>query len=218
MMRRIAVCLVSLVLTAPAWAQEQQSTKSSKSTSATGGSGMQVDMSKMGPWTRKPTNESQTKKEIEAFIKEEDALMKKRDLEASLARIDFPVFMATDNSKGVPKAETFDRQQYTDMMRPMVEQTPTDLKLDHKLDITVLSDSLVTVNDHYTMTGGGQKHEGRNSALLVKRDGNWKWKAMIEPGWGDLPSTGVGGSGMSGEQHKQGAYGEQQKPGEMKKK
>jgi hypothetical protein len=211
MMRRIAVCLVSLVLTAPVWAQDQQSTKSS---SATGGSGMQMDMSKVGPWTRKPANEAKTKKEIEAFIKEEDALMKKRDIEASLARVDFPIFMATDNSKGVPKAESFDRQQYTAMMRPMIEQTPADLQVSHKLDINVLSDSLVTVNDNYTMTVGGQKHEGRNTSLLVKQGGNWKWKAMLEPGWGDMPSTGVGGSGTSGEQQKP---GEMHKPGEMNK-
>jgi hypothetical protein len=199
MMRRIAVCLVSLMLTTPVWAQDKEPTKSPE---ASGGSGMQMDMSKMGPWTRKPTNESKTRKEIEAFIKEEDALMKKRDIEASLARVDFPIFMTTDDSKGVPKAETFDRQQYADMMRPMVEQTPADLQVNHKLDIKVLSDSLVTVSDDYTLTMGGKKHSGRNTALLVKRDGQWKWKAMVEPGWGDMPSTGVGGSGMSEEPHK----------------
>jgi hypothetical protein len=194
MMRRIAVCLVSLVLSAPVWAQDQESTQPAP---ATGGSGMQMDFSKMGPWTRKPTNESKTRKEIEAFIKEEDALMKRRDFEASLARVDFPLFMATDNSKGVPKAETFDRQQYADMMRPMMEQTPADTQVNHNLDITVLSDSLVSVTDNYTLTMGGKKYNGRNTALLVKRDGNWKWKAMVEPGWGDMPSTGVGGAGTS---------------------
>ncbi|AKJ00453.1 hypothetical protein ATI61_104139 [Archangium gephyra] len=199
MMRRIAVCLVSLVLTTPVWAEDKEPTKSPP---ASGGSGMQMDMSKMGPWTRKPTNESKTRKEIEAFIKEEDALMKKRDIEASLARVDYPIFMATDDSKGVPKAQSFDRQQYADMMRPMVEQTPADLQVNHKLDIKVLSDSLVTVNDDYTLTVGGQKYSGRNTALLVKRDGQWKWKAMSEPGWGDMPSTGVGGSGMSEDPYK----------------
>ncbi|WP_375773237.1 hypothetical protein NR798_20950 [Archangium gephyra] len=201
MVRRIALCLVSLLLTTPVWAQDKQSPPTSG-----GGSGMAMDMSKMGPWTRKPTNEAKTKKEIEAFFKEEEALMKKRDFEGGLARIDFPIFMATDDSKGVPKTETYDRQQYTNMMKPMYEQSPADMKMNHKPTITVLSDSLATVTDDYTLTTGGKTYTGRNSGLLVKRDGQWKWKTMYEAGWGDMPSTGVGGSGTAGDTEKQKKY------------
>ncbi len=209
MMRRIAVCLVSVMLTAPVWAQEQmqpppqeqqQEQQEQYYPPGTGGSGTPMDMSKMGPWTRKPTNESKTRKEIEAFIKEEDAIMKRRDFEASLARIDFPIFMATDDSKGIPEAESYDRQKYAEMMRPMVEQMPEVTNITHKQDITVLSDSLVVFTDNYTMTVGGQKRSGRNAGLIVKEEGQWKWKAFIEPGWGDQPQTGVGGSGMPEEE------------------
>ena len=104
--------------------------------------------------------------------------------------------MATDDSKGVPKAEPWDRQKYTDMMKPMFDQTPADMQVKHDLDITVLSDSLVSFADNYTMTTGGKKYDGRNAGLLVKRDGQWKWKAFFEAGWGDQPASGVGGSGM----------------------
>lgn len=199
MMRRIAVCLVSLVLTSPVWAQDQEHEHAPP---ATGGSGMPMDMSKMGPWTRKPTNEAKTRKEIEAWVKDGDALMKRRDFEAELARADFPVYMATDDSKGVPKTETYDRQQYTQMMKPMYEQMPADMKVNHDLDITVLSDSLVSLTDDYTMTMEGKKYSGKNAGLLVKRDGQWKWKAFFEAGWGDMPPAGVGGSGMQGDQEK----------------
>ncbi|WNG32336.1 hypothetical protein F0U61_00980 [Archangium violaceum] len=199
MMRRIAVALVSFVLTSPVWAQDQEHQHSPP---ATGGSGTPMDMSKMGPWSRKPTNEAKTRKEIEAWVKEGDALMKRRDFEAELARADFPVYMATDDSKGVPSAETYDRQKYVEMMKPMFEQMPTDMQVNHKLGITVLSDSLVNFTDDYTMTMGGQKYSGRNAGLLVKRDGQWKWKAFFEAGWGDMPPTAVGGSGTQGEQEK----------------
>ena len=199
MMRRIAVCLVSLVLTTPVWAEDKDK-EYKESPPATGGSGMQTDMSKMGPWTRKPTNESKTKKEIEAWVKEGDAIMKRRDFQADIARADFPIYMATDDSKGVPMAETYDRQKYTEMMQPMFEKMPADMQIKHDLDITVLSDSLVSVTDKYTTTVEGKKYDGRNSGLLVKRDGQWKWKAFFEAGWGDMPSTGVGGSGTPGDQ------------------
>jgi hypothetical protein len=195
-MRRIAVCLVSLVLTAPVWAQEKESPP------ATGGSAMPTDMSKFGPWTRKPTNEAKTRKELEAFIKEGDAIMKRRDFDAELARADFPVLMVTDDSKGIPKDETYDRQKYVEMMKSMYEQMPADMQMTHKPTFTVLSDSLAAFTDDYTMTTGGKKRSGRNAGLLVKRDGQWKWKTFYEAGWGDYPSPAVGGSGTPSEQEK----------------
>ncbi|WP_164018973.1 hypothetical protein [Pyxidicoccus trucidator] len=190
MMRRIAVCLALLVVGAPVWAQETESPP------ATGGSGGPMDPSKMGPWTRKPANEAKVKKELEAFFKEEEAVMKKRDVQAALARIDFPFFWVTDDSKGVPKSETNDRQKMEVVMKDMFEQTPADTQMANKPNITVLSDSLATYTNDFTMTTGGKTYRGKNSGLVVKRDGQWKWKAMYEAGWGDIPPPAVGGSGM----------------------
>jgi hypothetical protein len=197
MMRRFAVCFISLVLTAPVWAQDETGKQSPP---ATGGSGMPMDMSKMGPWTRKPTNEAKTRKEIEAWVKEGDAILKRRDFQADLARADFPVYMATDDSKGVPRTETYNRQKYTEMMKPMFEQMSADTQVKHDLGITVLSDSLASFTDDYVMTMGGKKYSGRSAGLLVKREGEWKWKAFFEAGWGDLPSLAVGGAGAAGDQ------------------
>ena len=36
------------------------------------------------------------------------------------------------------------------------------------------------------MTTGKQKLGARNMGLLVKVDGQWKWKAMAEAGWGGM--------------------------------
>ncbi|MCP3136240.1 nuclear transport factor 2 family protein [Pyxidicoccus xibeiensis] len=195
MMRRIAVCLASLVLSAPVWAQEQDKQQDRESPPASGGSGMVMDLEKMGPWTRKPTNEAKTKKEIEAFFKEEDVIMQKRDVQAALARVDFPSYWVTDDSKGVPKEETYDRQKMEEMMKSMFAQMPPDAKMKQKPTITVLSDSLATYTNDFTMTAGGKQYKGRNAGVVVKRDGQWKWKTMYEAGWGDMPPQGVGGSG-----------------------
>src|SRR5262249_11698191 len=132
-----------------------------------------MDMSKMGPGARKPTNEAATKKEIAAFFKDMDELEKKMDLSAFLSHIDFPVFMLTDDTKGVPKAEAWSQEQYAAMMKPMMENMPKDVKVTHKPTVTVLSDSLVNVTDDFTMTMGKQKMSGRNMSVLVKRDGKW---------------------------------------------
>lgn len=150
-----------------------------------------MDMSKMGPWSRKPTNEKQTKKEIGEFFMQEEALMKKGDFEATLGRYDFPVYMLTDDSKGVPKAEEWNREKYVATMKPMMENMPKDMKMTHKATVTVLSDSLVNAVDEFTMTMGKTKLTGRNLTVLVKRDGQWKWKVMGEAGWGDEPPAGA---------------------------
>ena len=73
------------------------------------------------------------------------------------------------------------------MMKPFFENMPKDSKMTHKPTITVLSDSLANVVlDDFTMTIGKQKMSGRNAGLLVKRDGQWKWKVMVEAGWGGM--------------------------------
>ncbi len=142
-----------------------------------------MDMSKMGAPSRKPTDEKKTKKEIEAFMKASEAAEAKNDEAAKLAMIDFPVFMATDDSKGVTEGELVNREQYIEMMKPFGEM-PKDLKFTHKPTISVLTDSLAIVVDDFTMTVGKTKTAGRNASLLAKVAGNWKWKSMIEGGWG----------------------------------
>jgi hypothetical protein len=79
-------------------------------------------------------------------------------------------------------------------MKSFWDSMPKDMKVTHKPQITVLSDSLVNVTDDFRMTMGGKTMSGRNQALLVKRDGAWKWKTMTEAGWGDAAQAGTGGS------------------------
>ncbi len=155
---------------------------------------MAMDMSKMGPWTRKPKNEGAVKKEITEFFKEEEELMKKGDMDAGFARIDFPVFMSTDDSMGKPESKMYSKEEYTAMMKPFYENMPKDMKTTHKPTITVLSDSMVNVVDDFAMSMGKQKMAGRSMSLLVKRDGKWMWKVMAEPGWGGMSAPGTGGS------------------------
>ncbi len=146
----------------------------------------QPDMSKMGPGSRKPTNEKATKKEVAGYFKQMHALEKANDQDGMLALIDFPVYMATDDSKGVPSSEAWDKDRYLATMKPFWDHMPKDAKVTDKLTTTVISDSLVDVVDDFAMTIGKHKMAGRNQTLLVKRDGKWKAKVMVEAGWGDM--------------------------------
>ena len=144
-----------------------------------------MDMSKMGPWSRK-TDDAKVKKEIQAFFARQDDLEKKRDMQGQMASIDFPVYMVTDAAGGKIEAADTSREQWEQMMKPFFENAPKDMKVTHKRTIVVLSDSLANATDDFVMTMGKQKLSGRNTSLLVKRDGAWKWKVMAEAGWAGM--------------------------------
>ncbi len=194
MKRSLLAALAVCFLAAPSLAQEKK-----KEAPPAGASAAAPDMSKLGPWSRKPADEAKVKKAVDAFFKEEDALMKKRDFEGMLTRMDFPVYMLTDDSKGVPMARLYTKDEYVKEMKGFWESMPRDMKVTHRPTVTVLSDSLVSVTDDFKMEMGGKKMAGRNQAILVKRDGQWKWKQMAEAGWGD--AAGTGGSGAEGAGH-----------------
>jgi uncharacterized protein (TIGR02246 family) len=128
------------------------------------------------------------KKEIQALYQAMEAAGKRGDIEAAAALIDFPVLMATDDSKGEGLGETWERERWIELMKPFYAKPMTDMKITHKPDIFLLSDSLATVNDVTTMKMGGRTITTRNTTILVRRDGKWLVKAMAEAGWGDLPA------------------------------
>lgn len=194
MKRSMVLCAAAVVLAGSAWAQNrpqpQQPTPPVQQ-------GAPLDWTKVGPMARKPTQEKQTKKEIEELYKRMEEAMKRGDMEAMFATVDFPAYMLTDDLQGVPEAREYSREQYVAMMKPFYENMPKDVKASHKRTIHVLSDSLANVIDDYVVVMGKQRITGRNASMLVKRDGQWKWKVMSEAGWGGMqPAQGVGGAGQ----------------------
>jgi hypothetical protein len=59
-----------------------------------------------------------------------------------------------------------------------------------KPTIFLVTDSLATVNVEWSMKMGGKTTSGRNSLLVIRKGGEWKVKAMMEGGWGDMPMPG----------------------------
>ncbi len=145
-----------------------------------------VDQTTLGPPARKVTDEKKTKKELEAFFKTVDEADKAGNFDAAVATIDFPLFMATDDLKGVPQARAYSKDEYVAMMKPMMEGMPKDIVTTHKRSITLLSDSLANVVDDWTTTMGKVKTTGKNATLVVKVGADWKLKSMVEAGWGDI--------------------------------
>jgi uncharacterized protein (TIGR02246 family) len=142
----------------------------------------------MAGWTpRKVMKEAEDRKEIAALVRAMDEAGRKGDLAAAAALVDFPVLMITDDSKGQGSAVEWSREQWTRVMEPFYKQPMTG-KVTHKTIIFLASDSLATLNDTVTMTIGKKVMTSRNTTLLVRKDGKWLVKTMMEGGWGDMMS------------------------------
>jgi hypothetical protein len=214
MKRMTVVCIAAVALTGSAFAQGNKPAQPGQMGQSKGAQAMpaaqpmqpaqpaqaggapamnmsKMDMSKMGPASRKPTNEKQTKQEIMDFFKAMDEAHKKGDMDAMWAAHDFPIFMLTDDMKGMTESKTYSREEFIAEMKPYMEGMPKDMNMTHKPTVTVLSDNLANVVDDFTMTMGKQKISGKNAGLLVKRDGKWLWKAMVEAGWGGMSNTNM---------------------------
>src|SRR5689334_4967067 len=102
MKHTFAAVVASMLLAGTAGAEgTEKHPMDTKAGTSNEAAGQAMDMTKMGPWTRKPTNEKEIKKEITTFLNQEDELMKKGDFDSMVARGDFPVFMITDDAKGM---------------------------------------------------------------------------------------------------------------------
>jgi hypothetical protein len=153
----------------------------------------------------KITNEAKDKQEIMGLLKKWEAAGKGGDLDAAVALIDFPVLMVTDDSKGEAKTESWDRDRWTEVMRPMYEHPMKGVKVVHKPTVFLLSDSLASVHDVATITmGAGAKPiTTRSSTLFVRKGGEWRVKSMAEGGFGDMAAasrnTATGAQGAPSE-------------------
>ena len=176
-MRSLARCSVALALL----------TMSTVTPAAEPASGQQDPMAGWAPPRVKA--DAKDRKEIQGGFQRMEAAGKKGDLEGAAAIIDFPVLMVTDDKKGEAAGETWSREQWVKVMTPFYAK-PMEGTLKHKPAIFLVTDSLATANVEWTMKAGGKTTTGRNALLLIRRGGEWKVKAMVEGGWGDLPMPG----------------------------
>ncbi len=140
----------------------------------------------MAGWApKKVMKEAQDRKEIAAFIRAMDDAGKKGDLAAAAALVDFPVLMVTDDKDGQASAVPWSREQWTQVMEPFYKQ-PMQGKVTHKPTIFLASDSLAALDDVTTMTMGKKSMTSRNTTILVRKDGKWRVRVMMEGGWGDM--------------------------------
>ena len=140
----------------------------------------------MGGWTpRKVTHPD--KKGIEAMLTQMDKAWTTGDLTATASLVDFPVYMVTDDAKGVVYTESWTKDTYTTNMTEAMKNMSgmKDMKVKHNRKYDFITDDIAFVYDDVAMTMGKHTINVRNSSLVIKKDGKWMIKSMVEGGWGD---------------------------------
>ncbi|BDG05965.1 nuclear transport factor 2 family protein [Anaeromyxobacter oryzae] len=183
-MKKLAFAALVLAMTGPAFAQADKPQASAENP--------------MARWKPpKVTNEQKDRKEIQAVLKQLEAAGKKGDIDAAAALLDFPVLMVTDDSKGQAMADSWTKEKWVEQMGPVYKQPMPAVT--NKPTITLLSDSLAIVTNQWSTTMGKQKVSARDALQLVRVDGKWRIKSMIEGGWGDMmgPASAASTGGAS---------------------
>ena len=150
----------------------------------------------MAGWTPRkvtPAQEKQGRQQILAVLKKMEQASQKGDLEAAAALVDFPVLMLTDTKAGEGVGGPWSEEQWRKVMEPFYAKPMKDMKVTHAPKVFFLTEALATVEDSWTMTMGKKKVTGRSAMLVMRKGGDWKVKALVEGGWGDMPG------GMEGE-------------------
>jgi len=146
-------------------------------------------MQKVGPLTRRTRNAAQDKKELDAFFKQWIAAWEKGNLTTASDMVDFPVMMMTDDSKGNFKMDQMSREQWTAMMKPFADpKAMKDMKMTSKSTCHLLSDDLASCEGENAMQMGKMTRKFNSHSIMIRKDGKWKIKSMMEAGWGDMPA------------------------------
>lgn len=194
-MKKLALAVLVCFVAAPALAQGQ----------GQGGGGDQKGTHFTPP---KVNNEKEIRQSLDAMYKRLDEAMVKGDHTVEYGMIDFPVLMVTDSDQGDATSSLWTREQYDQAMSEVMKNTPPDAnkKLKKTRSYDILSDDLAIVTTSLTDTVNGKKTTWKSATLMIRKNGQWMAKSMIEGGWGNSMlaqefrqqggnQTGTGGGG-----------------------
>lgn len=153
-----------------------------------------IDMTKMGPLSRKVTKED--KKGVAETYKAWDEAWKKGDVNALADMVDYPVIMMSDDAKGEEKNFEASREQFVGMMQGFANM-PKDMKITARHAPTFISDSLVVSVNNNSLSMGKVHGTWHSFDVLTLVDGKWKFKQICEAGWGDMAGAANMAPGMA---------------------
>ncbi|MFI0191599.1 nuclear transport factor 2 family protein [Streptomyces sp. NPDC017082] len=122
---------------------------------------------------------------LDAWFAEYDAASGRRDVPRMADMAVFPLNLVSDDSAGDGRAAQWDRERFLATMSGVMGEGDQDITFESTRTPVFLSSSMAVVFTDSTMTAEGHSQRLRYADILLRRDGEWAFQTMIQPGWGD---------------------------------
>ncbi|GAB7037387.1 MULTISPECIES: nuclear transport factor 2 family protein [Catenuloplanes] len=114
-----------------------------------------------------------------------DSHARDNDIEAMADMALFPLMVMTDDSAGECVGQVWDRATFVAAMS-MAGAGSATVDFDNRRSPVFLDADLAVVTTDSTMTIDGEISRTRYVDVMAKEHGEWRFKSMIQPGWGDM--------------------------------
>ena len=130
-----------------------------------------------------PTTEDRAS--LDAWFEEYDGHCVKNNIERMADMAVFPLNLISDDSAGNGRSAQWDRGQFIATMSHVMGEGSQEVAFRNARTPVFLSASMAVVFTHSVVTAGDRTHEMDYADVLVRRNGIWAFKTMIQSGWGD---------------------------------
>jgi hypothetical protein len=118
-----------------------------------------------------------------AWFDRYDGHARRNDTEAMADMALFPLVVMTNDSQGECVAQEWDRGTF---IQAMDMAAAGSVEIDnHRRPVFLNSDLAVVVTDS-TVTADGKTEHMRYADVMAKAGGEWRFKSMVQAGWGDM--------------------------------
>jgi hypothetical protein len=119
-----------------------------------------------------------------AWFKNYDSLAADNNADEMVEEAHLPITVITDDSRG----ECVTQQWSKDSFHASIKGSAPgpDIKIENNRRPFFLSDNLAVVVTESMVSQNGEVRYMRYADVLAKKDGKWKFKCMIQAGWGDM--------------------------------
>ncbi|HSD56305.1 MAG TPA: hypothetical protein VLA92_04080 [Candidatus Saccharimonadales bacterium] len=118
------------------------------------------------------------------WFKNYDALVAANDADGMIKEAHLPITVITDDSKGDCVAQQWDESAFRASIEGNVNKADTKIK--NRRKPFFLNKNLAVVITESVVTNGDDTHYMRYADIMVKQGNEWKFKSMVQAGWGDM--------------------------------
>ena len=122
-----------------------------------------------------------------------DEHVRRNETEAMADMALFPLIVMTNDSAGDCVTQEWDRETFVQAMAMNTNGAdPSEMEIVNAREPVFLNSDLAVVVTNSVVTMQGHEQHMRYVDIMAKQDGEWRFKSMIQAGWGDMLKEHLG--------------------------